>query len=132
MSSSRTSRVVCPGNSLDEAMNNAAEAIALWIETVLDEAATFLPPGPSKRTAPAQTPAGSGLVDIDPALVSDKAERVNITLPARLLRRIVEHAKARHESRSGFLAQLTAAWRGHRLRARRSGCRRTASDAAPW
>jgi hypothetical protein len=45
------------------------------------------------------------LAEVDPALLSDKAERVNITLPARLLRRIDDYARAHHETRSGFLAR---------------------------
>ncbi|OGQ88080.1 MAG: hypothetical protein A2512_07005 [Deltaproteobacteria bacterium RIFOXYD12_FULL_56_24] len=45
------------------------------------------------------------LVEMDPTLLFDKAELVNITLPARLLRRIDTYAGAHHETRSGFLAR---------------------------
>jgi metal-responsive CopG/Arc/MetJ family transcriptional regulator len=38
--------------------------------------------------------------------LSDKAERVNITLPARVLRSIDAAVKAAGESRSGFIAHL--------------------------
>jgi hypothetical protein len=34
-----------------------------------------------------------------------RAEKVNITVPARLLRRIDEYAKSHGESRSGFLTR---------------------------
>jgi len=46
------------------------------------------------------------LVEVDASRLGgkDKVERVNITLPSRLLRRIDAEAEARHESRSGFLA----------------------------
>jgi metal-responsive CopG/Arc/MetJ family transcriptional regulator len=40
------------------------------------------------------------------ASLSDKAERVNISLPARVLRRIDAAAKAANESRSGYIAHL--------------------------
>lgn len=46
------------------------------------------------------------VVTVDLASLSDKAERVNITLPARVLRRIDAAAKAAGESRSGFIAHL--------------------------
>ena len=45
------------------------------------------------------------MVSVDLAELSDKAERVNITLPARVLRRIDAAAKAAGESRSGFIAR---------------------------
>jgi hypothetical protein len=45
-------------------------------------------------------------VSIDLAELSDKAEGVNITLPARILRRIDAAAKEAGESRSGFIAHL--------------------------
>ncbi len=45
------------------------------------------------------------MVDIDWSRVRPKAVRLNISLPESLVRRIDEHAKAHHMSRSGFLAQ---------------------------
>ena len=45
--------------------------------------------------------------DFDPALLDDTIERVNITLPRRVLRRLDALAKAAGESRSGFIAHLT-------------------------
>jgi predicted RNase H-like HicB family nuclease len=95
------------GDTLDEAISNAAEAIALWIETVLDDGGQVPPPGPieAHRADPDYAGWIWALVDVDPALLSDRAERVKITLPAGLLRRIDQHAKAHHETRSGFLAR---------------------------
>lgn len=46
------------------------------------------------------------VVGVDLASLSDKAERANITLPSRVLRRIDAAAKAAGESRSGFIAHL--------------------------
>ena len=45
------------------------------------------------------------LAEVDPAFLSDNAERVNITLPSRLLWRVDEAAHQSNESRSGFLAR---------------------------
>lgn len=95
------------GDTLDEAVGNASEAIALWIETVLDDGGTVPPPGLLDKHRGNPDFAGWiwALAEVDPALFSDKAERVNITLPARLLRRIDDYARAHHETRSGFLAR---------------------------
>jgi hypothetical protein len=46
------------------------------------------------------------IAEIDPALLSDEIERVNITLPKRVLARLDAKAKAQGETRSGFIAQL--------------------------
>lgn len=103
------------GDTLDEAIANASEAIELWIETVLDDGGEV--PMPGSIAAHRENPEFSGwiwaLAEVDPAVLSDKAERVNITLPARVLRRIDEAAKARHETRSGFLARAALAVLGH-------------------
>jgi metal-responsive CopG/Arc/MetJ family transcriptional regulator len=45
------------------------------------------------------------LFDIDLSGIQPKAVRVNVSLPESLVRRIDDYARARHLSRSGFLAQ---------------------------
>lgn len=45
------------------------------------------------------------LVEVDVSRFEGKAEKINITLPRRLLARIDEYAKARGPTRSGFLAE---------------------------
>ena len=47
-----------------------------------------------------------GSVDVDFSKLSDKVERVNITLPARTLRRLDAQAQKAGVSRSGYLSQL--------------------------
>jgi hypothetical protein len=42
-------------------------------------------------------------------MLSDKAEQVNITLPASVLRRIDASAKAAGEARSGFIVRKVLA-----------------------
>ena len=96
------------GDTMDEAIDNAKEAIELWLETVIDDGGAVPEPGSiAKHQA---NPEFSGwvwaVVTVDLAELSDKAERVNITLPSRVLRRIDSAAKAAGESRSGFIAHL--------------------------
>lgn len=96
------------GDSLDEAIDNARESIELWLETVIDDGGAV--PEPRTITEHQANPEFSGwvwaVVTVDLAELSDKAERVNITLPARVLRRIDLAAKAAGESRSGFIAHM--------------------------
>lgn len=47
------------------------------------------------------------VVAVDPAVFDDTIERVNITLPKRVLRRLDDLARARHQSRGVFIAELT-------------------------
>ena len=93
------------GDTLDEAVENSKEAIALWVETVLDDGGTI--PEPSTLTIHAKNPEFAGwlwaVVEIDGALLDDRSERVNISLPRRILSRIDRYASAHGETRSGFL-----------------------------
>jgi predicted RNase H-like HicB family nuclease len=96
------------GDTLDEAVDNAKESIELWLETVIDDGGAI--PEPRSITEHQRNPEYAGwiwaLVALDLAELSDKVERVNVTLPARVLRRIDAAAKAAGESRSGFIAHL--------------------------
>ncbi len=104
------------GDTLDEAIENASEAITLWIATVLDDGGDVPQPGSievHRRSAEFDRWIWA-LADVDPAVLSDKAERVNITLPARVLKRIDEAAQESNESRSAFLARAALqAIKGH-------------------
>ncbi|KAF0165409.1 MAG: hypothetical protein FD157_1396 [Rhodocyclaceae bacterium] len=96
------------GDTLDEAIDNAREAIELWLETVIDDGGAVPEARPIAEHQANPEFAGWiwAVVSVDLASLSDKAERVNITLPARVLRRIDAAAKAAGESRSGFIAHL--------------------------
>lgn len=97
------------GDTLDEALAGAEEAVAAWIDAMLD-AGNAIPP-PSSLDALRHNPdyAGwtFGVVTIDPAVLDDTTARVNITLPRRVLKRLDALAKAAGETRSGYVAQLT-------------------------
>lgn len=95
------------GDTLDEAIDNAREAIELWLETVIDDGGAI--PAPRPIAAHQVNPEFAGwiwaVVPIDLAELSDKALRVNITLPARVLRRIDAAARGAGESRSAYIAR---------------------------
>lgn len=95
------------GDTLDEAIENAKEAAELWLETVIDDGENI--PEPSLISVHQSAPEFAGwiwaVIDVDIASLSDKTERVNLTLPSRVLRRIDRDAKAAGESRSGFIAR---------------------------
>ncbi|MFM9976937.1 MAG: type II toxin-antitoxin system HicB family antitoxin [Sphingomonadaceae bacterium] len=97
------------GDTLDEAMAGAEEAAAAWIDATLDSGAAI--PLPSSLEAiqidPDYAGWAFGVISVDPALLDDRAERVNITLPRRVLKRLDAMARAAGETRSGFVAQLT-------------------------
>lgn len=95
------------GDTLDEAIDNVHEAIDLWLETVIDDGGA-VPEARSISEHQASNEFNSwiwAVVDVDLASLSDKAERVNITLPTRVLRRIDKAAQAAGETRSGFIAR---------------------------
>jgi len=99
------------GDTLDEAIDNAKEAIEFWLETVIDDGGAV--PQPMTIAEHQANPEYAGwvwaVVPVDLAALSDKVERVNITLPSRVLRRIDAAAKAAGESRSGFIARRSLA-----------------------
>ena len=95
-------------SGMDEAIENAKEAIESWIETALDQGTVI--PKPSSITALQNNPEFKGWVwaiaEIDPALLSDEIERVNISLPKRVLARLDSKARSAGETRSGYIAHM--------------------------
>jgi predicted RNase H-like HicB family nuclease len=97
------------GDTLDEAMLGAEEAAAAWIDAALD-AGEAIPAPTSLDALRLNTDYAGwtfGIITLDPALFDDSVERVNITLPRRVLKRLDAMARAAGESRSGFIAQMT-------------------------
>lgn len=95
-------------SGIDEAIENAKEAIALWIEAALDAGEDI--PKPSSITDLQKKEEFKGYIwaiaEINPALLSDDIERVNISLPKRVLARLDAKAKSAGENRSAFIAQM--------------------------
>ncbi len=96
------------GDTMDEAITNAAEAVAFHIEGLLDAGESI--PSPQGIETHFGNPDYAGmiwaLVSVDLASLSGKAKRLNISLPERVLRRIDSAAEKNGETRSGFIAQI--------------------------
>lgn len=97
------------GDTLEEAMRLAEEAIAGWIEVALDAGQAIPTPSPIEALRAAH-PDFAGwlwaLVKVDPAMLDDTLERVNISLPRRVLHRLDARARSSGETRSGFIARM--------------------------
>ena len=97
------------GDSLDEALVQAQEAVGAWIDAALDAGTDIPRPTPIhllRHRHKAWKHWVWALVEVDPAALDDTPERVNISLPRRVLRRL-DHLAQRHgETRSGFIARM--------------------------
>jgi predicted RNase H-like HicB family nuclease len=95
------------GDTAEEALTNAVEAIEAHCE-VLAEDNVDIPVAHPLDTWQ-RDPAFAGwvwaLVDVDVSRFEGKAEKINITLPRRLLAKIDSYTKAHGATRSGFLAE---------------------------
>lgn len=96
------------GETIDDAIRNAKEAIVTHLETMLelgqmpDISASSIEELRKKKEYKG---AMWGLVDVDLSELDKTPERVNISLPRFVLHRIDEYVKKQHETRSGFLAR---------------------------
>lgn len=95
------------GDSLDEAMENAKEAIELHVQTMLEDGEAI--PAPCTLAHWQADPEFSGwvwaVVDAPVEKYFGPAEKINITVPRAILSRIDEYARRHGLSRSGFLVQ---------------------------
>jgi predicted RNase H-like HicB family nuclease len=98
-------------SGVDEAIDKAREAIAVWIEAAVDAGEAI--PVPSSIDALRKSPDYEGwiwaVVDVDPAILDETVERVTITLPWRALARLDAKARQAGATRSGFIAQFALA-----------------------
>jgi predicted RNase H-like HicB family nuclease len=95
------------GDTLDEAIANAEEAILLFLE---DQDA---PARPSTLEALRDRAEYRGLTwavaNVDMSKLSTKAVRINVTVPDRVLAQIDDFAHKHGETRSGFLTRAAVA-----------------------
>jgi len=100
------------GETVDEALTQAVEAIELHLDGMLQDHEAL--PTPQSIEAHQQNLEYAGgiwaLVTVDLSKISGKAKRVNITLPERLLTVMDQYAAQRGETRSGLIAQATMAY----------------------
>lgn len=97
------------GDTLDEALTNAEEALLAWIDTATDTSQKIPQPSSIEMLRAAHPDLADwvwAVVSVDPARLDDTIERVNITLPRRVLARLDAAAHAVGETRSGYIARL--------------------------
>lgn len=95
------------GATLDEAVDNAREAIDLWCETVIEDGGD-VPVAKTLALHQADTDFAGwiwAVVEVPVERYYGPAEKLNITLPRLLLAKIDDYARAHGETRSGFLAE---------------------------
>ncbi len=99
------------GDSAEDAFVNAVEAIEAHCEILTEDGADIPVPRPLGEWQSDPEFAGWvwAMVDVDVSRFEGRAEKINITLPRRLLAKIDSYAKAHGESRSGFLAETARA-----------------------
>lgn len=95
------------GDTFDEALNSVIEAIDLQLEGITEDGLDI--PAPHAIAQHRQHPDYAdgiwAVVDIDTARFEGRAEKINITLPRRLLAKIDDYARTHGATRSGFLAE---------------------------
>jgi predicted RNase H-like HicB family nuclease len=96
------------GDTMDEALDNAREAIEAWVDAVVEDGGEIPAPKRVAEHLANKQFAGWlwGFVEIDPMRLDNTVERINITLPRRVIARIDAMAKAHGDSRSGTIARL--------------------------
>jgi predicted RNase H-like HicB family nuclease len=97
------------GDTMEEVMAKTEAAIAAWIETALDSGQAI--PLPSsvdvlRMTHKDWKACVRAVVKLDPTVLDDTLERINISLPRRVLHRLDALARATGETRSGFIAHM--------------------------
>jgi predicted RNase H-like HicB family nuclease len=95
------------GDTLDEALEMAREAIDLHCEGSAEEGITIPEARPlsEHKTDPLLSDALWAIIDVDVEKYLSKPVRLNISLPEGLVRSIDSYAQAHHLTRSGFLAK---------------------------
>lgn len=95
------------GNTLDEALSSVSEAIDLHLEGLVEDGAEIAQPASiaSHQVNPDFAGGVWALVDVDTARFDGRAEKINITMPRRVLARVDNYVRDHGLTRSGFLAQ---------------------------
>ncbi len=100
------------GDTLDEAVESASEAIACHVEGMLMDGEA-VPEQPSLEELQACNDFEAGtwaLVNVDLSKLTSATKRVNITMPARVLAIVDEAAVREGDTRSGYLARAALSY----------------------
>ena len=95
------------GDTFDAALDSVLEAIDLHLEWMVEDGGDVpVPKAIAEHRGNSDFADGVwAAVEVDVFRFEGRAEKINITLPRRLLAKIDTYAKAHGESRSGFLAE---------------------------
>lgn len=95
------------GDTLEEAFTNAKEAAELWLEEQIEEGSPIPAATPIDEIAKNEEFKGwiFGFIDVDISQLEDKVERINITIPRRVLSRLDAKARSAGMTRSAFIAE---------------------------
>ena len=95
------------GDTMDEAMENARQAIDHHVEIMIEDGSAIPAARPlaTHQAAPEYAGWGWAVVDVPVEKYLGPAEKINITVPRLVLARIDEYAKSHGMSRSGFLVE---------------------------
>jgi predicted RNase H-like HicB family nuclease len=95
------------GDTLEEAFDNAVEAIEAFCEVLAEDGKDLPMPLPMAQLQAAHAEDFKGwtwaVVEVPIERLFGPAEKINITVPGRVLAKIDDYAKGRGMSRSGFL-----------------------------
>lgn len=95
------------GDSIEDALTSVLGAIDLHLEGLVEDGGDV--PYPSSISQHQANPDYAdgvwALVDVDVSRFDGKAEKINITVPRRVLAQIDSFAKAQGATRSGFLVE---------------------------
>jgi predicted RNase H-like HicB family nuclease len=96
------------GDTMEEALDNARAAILLHIEGLIDDGQAVPSAQPIEHYRRKREFRNRvwALVEVDLSQLQDVTERINITLPRRVLNKLDAAARAAGESRSGYIAHL--------------------------
>jgi len=105
------------GDTLEEALESVKEAIDLHLEGLVDEGGSIPAARPiaAHRVNPGFADGTWAVVDVDVSRFDGRAEKVNITVPRRVLAQIDAYAKAHGATRSGFLVEAARRVMNHQV-----------------
>ncbi len=95
------------GDTFDEALDSVVEAIDLHLEGIVEGGGDVPTSRPitEHRANPDFADGVWAAVEVDVSRFDGRAEKINITLPRRLLAKIDDYARTHGATRSGFLAE---------------------------